>query len=336
MTRVRPTWPDLPAHVRDAIVAKLGGPVTAWASHDGGYSPGWALSLESASGSAFVKVASTEYEVAARMHRREAQRAAALPDGVPAPAFRWIMELPDAGAADPAAVDRAAVDPGVADPAWVVIASDVVHGRVPRTEPWDLDDLDRLQHLACRIAEHEVPADGVFPAFSDKVWPDAALLADERPAGLATYDPWLAANLDQVAALAAPERQAEAFAGPHLVHADLRADNALIVRRPAGEEAVAVDWPHALRGAPFLDQTGMLPAVHATGGPAPHEVLERTPLPNGFDPEAVTVWVAVLTAYFARNSLQDPPPGIPHLRAFQRIQAEACIPWLRDRINNAE
>jgi hypothetical protein len=320
MTRVRPTWPDLPAHVRDAIVAKLGGPVTAWASHDGGYSPGWALSLESASGGAFVKAASTEYEVAARFHRREAQRAGALPDGVPAPAFRWIMELPDAG---------------VADRAWVVIASDVVHGRAPRTEPWDLDDLDRLQHLARRIARHEVPAGGVFPAFSGE--PDPALLADERPAGLVTYDPWLAANLDRIAEIASPERQAEALAGPNLVHADLRADNALIVQRPRGaEEAVAVDWPHAQRGAPFVDQTGMLPAVHAAGGPSPQQVLERTPLPAGVDPEAVTVWVAVLTAYFARTSLLEPPPGIPHVRAFQRVQAEACIPWLRERIKNAE
>ena len=40
-------------------------------------------------------------------------RAAALPDGVPAPAFRWIMELPE---------------PGEAEPAWVVVASDVVDG----------------------------------------------------------------------------------------------------------------------------------------------------------------------------------------------------------------
>lgn len=318
MTRVRPTWPDLPTHVRDAIAARLGGPVTGWTSHDGGYSPGWALTLESAAGSAFVKVASTEHEVAASLHRREAVRAAALPDGVPAPAFRWIVELPD---------------PGETEPAWVVVASDVVDGRAPRTRPWDLDDLDRLQHLARRIAEHEVPDGGAFPTFSDRAWPESAELTDERPAGLATYDPWLAANLDRIAEIASPERQAEAFAGSHLVHADLRADNALVVRRTDGtEEAVAVDWPHAVRGPAFLDQTGMLPAVHATGGPAPEEVLARNPLPAGVDPEAVTVWVAVLTAYFARSSLQDPPPGIPHVRQFQRIQAESCIPWLRARL----
>jgi hypothetical protein len=318
MTRVRPTWPDLPTHVRDAVVAKLGGPVTGWTSHDGGYSPGWALSLESRGGSAFVKVASTEHEVAARLHRQEAERAAVLPDGVPAPAFRWIMELPE---------------PGESEPAWVVVASDVVEGREPRTEPWDLDDLDRLQHLARRIAEHEVPDGGAFPTSSDHVWPESAQLADERPAGLTSYDPWLARNLDRLAEIASPERQGEAFAGSHLVHGDLRADNALVVRQPDGAEtATAVDWPHAGRGAAFVDQIGMLPAVHATGGPAPQQVLDRTPLAAGVDQEAVTVQVAVLTAYFVRSSLQDPPPGIPHVRAFQRIQAETCIPWLRARL----
>ncbi|MFI6426166.1 hypothetical protein [Promicromonospora sp. NPDC050880] len=318
MTRVRPTWPELPAPVRDAVVAELGGLVTGWTSHDGGYSPGWALTLEAAGERVFVKVASTGYDVAARLHRREAQRAAALPAGVPAPAFRWAREVPL---------------PGSDEPGWVVVASDAVDGRLPRTEPWDLADLDRLQHLARRIAEHEVPAGGAFPDLADQVWPEASLLADERPAGLATYDPWLARNLDRVAETAAPARQRAALAGPHLVHKDLRADNALVVRRAdGGEEAVAVDWPHAVRGAGFVDQTAMLPAVHATGGPAPQEVLDRTPLAPGTDPEAVTVWVAVLTAYFVHHSLLDPPPGIPHLRAFQRIQAEVCVPWLRARL----
>ncbi|MCP2263184.1 aminoglycoside phosphotransferase family protein [Promicromonospora thailandica] len=318
MTRVRPTWPDLPAHVRKAVVARLGGPVTSWTSHDGGFSPGWALTLESPAGRAFVKVASTDHAEAARLHRAEAVRSAALPDGVPAPAFRWAEEV---------------ADPGEAEPSWVLVASDVVDGRAPRGEPWDLGDLDRLQRLARRIAEHEVPAGGAFPDAADLSWPEAALLADQRPAGLATYDPWLAAHVDVLAEVASAARQREALAGPHLVHNDLRADNALVVRSPdGGEEAVAVDWPHARRGPAFVDQVAMLPVVRATGGPAPQEVLERTPLPAGTDAEAVTVWVAVLTAYFVRSSLLEAPPGIPHLRAFQRIQAEACIPWLRSRL----
>lgn len=318
MTRIRPTWPDLPTHVRDVVVARLGGPVTAWASHDGGFSPGWALTLETAAGRAFLKVASTDHVDAARFHRAEAVRSAALPDGVPAPAFRWAEEI---------------ADPGETEPSWVVIASEAVDGRALRSEPWDLDDLDRLQRLARRIAEHEVPAGGAFPDAADHLWPEAGLLADERPAALAGYDPWLAAHLDRLAELAAPGRQREALTGSRLLHNDLRADNALVVRSAdGGEHAVAVDWPHAQRGPAFVDQTAMLPVVAATGGPSPEEVLARTPLPAGTDPEAVTVWVAVLTAYFVRSSLLEAPPGIPHLRAFQRIQAEACIPWLRSRL----
>lgn len=93
---------------------------------------------------------------------------------------------------------------------------------------------------------------------------------------------------------------------------------------------MAVDWPHAKHGPAFLDVTGMLPAIDATGGPAPGEVLARVPLPDGTEEEAAVTWVAVLTAYFTYSSLQDPPLGIPHLRAFQRDQAVACVAWLRD------
>ncbi|MCF4119726.1 aminoglycoside phosphotransferase family protein [Antribacter sp. KLBMP9083] len=324
MTRVRPTWPELPEPVREAIEERLCSTVTGWTSHDGGYSPGLASTLRTADGSLFVKAVATSHEVSTRFYRDEAVRAAALPEGVPAPRFRWHLEIP-------------------ADGGWVAVASDAVEGRPPRTDPWDPDDLAELQCLARRIAEHEVPAGGAFPEFWAG-WGDGARLADERPAGLATYDPWLAANLDRIAGVTTPDRQAEAFGGPRLVHGDLRGDNAVLLTAPGaahagahtgahtGASSVAVDWPNAVRGAAFLDQTGMLPAVQVEGGPAPEEVLARHPLPAGTDPEALTCWVAVLTAYFVARSVEPPPPGIPHVRAFQRAQAEACIPWLRQRL----
>ncbi|WP_125774929.1 aminoglycoside phosphotransferase family protein [Antribacter gilvus] len=332
MTRARPTWPDLPEHVRAAVELRLGSRVAGWTSHDGGYSPGLASTLHTPDGPVFVKAVAVGYEVAARLYRDEAARAVALPDGVPAPRFRWHLEVPGASPSDAA---------------WVAVAFDAVDGRPPRTEPWDPADLAELQRLAHRIAEHEIPAGGVLPEFTAE-WDDAALLADERPAGLATYDPWLAANLDRIAEAGTPAHQAEAFAGPHLVHGDLRGDNALLLGpraqvgpgkgaavHPAEGPAsgsVAVDWPYAVRGAAFLDQTAMLPAVQIEGGPSPEEVLARHPLPAGTDPDALTCWVAVLTAYFVARSLQPPPPGIPHLRAFQRAQAEVCVPWLRQRL----
>ena len=76
----------------------------------------------------------------------------------------------------------------------------------------------------------------------------------------------------------------------------------------------------------------MLPAVATEGGPSPEEVLARHPLPCDTDEEAVTCYLAVITGYFLGSSLAPPPVGIPHVRAFQRAQAHACVSWLRRRL----
>lgn len=315
MSRVRPTWPELPAEVRAAIEERAGGAVVGWTSHDGGYSPGWALALATETDELFVKVASTQHEMAAKFHRQEGLRAAALPKTVPAPRYRWCLELSG----------------------WVVVASDVVHGRVLRTEPWDLADLDLLGRLAHDIAAHSVPNDGPFFAFGARPWIDLMLLSIELPAGLDGFDPWFANNLEMLAELANPGRQAEAFAGYHLIHGYLRADNALITvgskgTRKIGERAVAIDWPHAKRGPAFIDLIGMLPGIAARGGPWPEQVLDLVGLPVDTDDEAVTIWITALTGYFIRASMEEPPPGIPHLRAFQRAQGDAALAWLRRRL----
>ncbi|MFI2366699.1 hypothetical protein [Promicromonospora sp. NPDC019610] len=340
MTRVRPTWPDLPASIRTAIEDRLGAKVTSWVSHDGGYSPGLASVLTTEHGPVFVKTAAPGQTEALRLHRKEAAKAASLPVGVPSPAFLWSLDVSDGdGVADAVRSDggETAVGPDAtagpdapADEQWAVLAFEPVDGRAVRTEPWDLDDVDLLARLALEIGEHPAPDGDVFHDSADHARPQAQLLADERPQGLATYDPWFVEHLDLVAQVAAPERRAEAFAGDRLVHADFRADNVLILGPDEQRRGVVVDWPHAARGAAFIDVVGMLPAMHALGGPAPSEVLERTPLPAGTDPEAVVTQVAVLAAYFVHGSLQEPPPGIPHLRQFQRVQAEASIAWLRE------
>ncbi|WP_285104096.1 phosphotransferase [Promicromonospora sp. MEB111] len=345
MTRLRPTWPDLPASIRTAIEARLGAKVTSWVSHDGGYSPGLASVLTTERGPVFVKTAAPGQTEALRLHRKEAAKTASLPAGVPSPAFLWSLDVPGGGGladvvgsdgGDTAVEPDAAVSPEASPDAsaeseqWAVLAFEPVDGRAVRTAPWDLDDVDLLARLALEIGEHPAPDGDVFPDSAEHVRSEAQALADERPQGLATYDPWFAEHLDLIARVAAPERQAEASAGDRLVHADFRADNVLILGPDEQRRGVVVDWPHAARGAAFLDVVGMLPAMHALGGPAPSEVLDRTPLPAGTDPEAVVTQVAVLAAYFVHGSLQAPPPGIPHLRQFQRVQAEASIAWLRE------
>ena len=116
------------------------------------------------------------------------------------------------------------------------------------------------------------------------------------------------------------------------MHGDLRGDNALVEYGPRGATAVAVDWPNAARGAAFVNLVGMLPAVRVEGGPEPEDVLAAHPLPPGTDQDAVTAFLAAETGYFLASSLRPPPPGIPHVRAFQRAQGEECVAWLRRRL----
>ncbi|WP_344245274.1 phosphotransferase [Isoptericola hypogeus] len=336
-SRTRPTWPELPAPVRAAVEARIGMPVTGWTSHDGGYSPGLASTLRTGEGTLFVKAVHTGHEFAARLYREEARRAALLPAGLPTPRFRWSLEVP---------ADEFLTGEGAAGGGWVALAFDTAEARTPRV-PWVADELDAVVELATRISEHEV-VPGALPDLGTELPTDRTrLLAAELPAGLATYDPWLAEHLDRLAALEADALAA--VAGTSLVHGDLRGDNALLIDGPLidgplvdgrltrdqarrGIRALAVDWPNAARGAAFCDRVGMLPATHVEGGPPPEEVLSRRPLPPGTDDDAVTAYVVALTGYFVHSSLQAPPPGIPHVRAYQRAQAEVCIAWLGRRL----
>lgn len=308
-SRVRPSWPDLPAAVRAAVETRLGAGVSGWTSHDGGYSQGLASTLRTDAGDVFVKAVGPEHPFTADLYRLEARTARALPAGTPAPALRWVLDDDLDGAGT-----------------WVALAFDAVPGRAVAT-PWRDDELAAVADLARRIGEVEVPADSLLPRFADTVeWREWEDLADRRPAGLGTYDPWVADRLDRLAVLASA--WPEATAGDHLVHGDLRGDNTVLVDRAA----VAVDWPCAARGAAFCDAVGMLPAVQVEGGPPPEEVLRRHPLPRDVEPDAVTSYLAALTGYFLKSSLDPAPPGIPHLRAFQRAQAEVGVAWLRHRL----
>jgi hypothetical protein len=314
VTRSRPTWPELPAAVRSAVEERLGGRVERWASHDGGYSNGLASVLETSAGErVFAKAADASNPFTQELYREEARRVAMLPPGVPTPAFRWTATVGAAG-----------------DP-WVVLAFDAATGRPPR-QPWRTDELAAVVALAGRIGEHEVEA-GALPEAADGFptghWEE---LAGGELRGLETYDPWVSTNLERLAGLAA--HAVEAVRGGSLLHGDLRGDNALVDRGPAGVTAVAVDWPYASRGAAFTDVVGMLPAVLLEGGPQPEDVLAAHPLRPGTDPEAVTAYLAALTGYFIASSLRPPPPGIPHVRAFQRAQGDVCVAWLRRRLGS--
>ncbi|MEU0004874.1 phosphotransferase [Streptomyces sp. NPDC006314] len=138
---------------------------------------------------------------------------------------------------------------------------------------------------------------------------------------------WAAAHLPALAVLEA--RWAEGASGDTLAHGDLHADNVLLT---ADGGDVFVDWPHAVRAAPWFGLPVLLPCVRAQGGPDPEEVSTAHPLGRTADPDAVTAALDALTGYFLRSSLRPAPPGPPTLRPFQRVQGEAALAWLRKRL----
>jgi aminoglycoside phosphotransferase (APT) family kinase protein len=302
MSRRRPTWPELPEAVRVRIEDRLGAPVVGWTSHDSGYSPGPALTLATATDRVFVKAADVAaHPVAATLHRREAQVAAGLPAELPAPALRWVLD----------------------DDQWVVVAFDAIDGHTPRV-PWVEEDVRAVARLIDFIAGVEalelrpLDADGSFNGWEK-------LSGGERSA-LDSYDPWAIRNLDRLALI--EQTWTQAATGTTLVHGDLRGDNVLL----CDGEALAIDWPYASRGAAFCDLVGWLPSLRMEGGPEPEEMLLSTAVGRAADPEAVTAYAVAIAGYFVHESLLPEPPGIPHLRGFQRAQGEVCLEWLALRL----
>ncbi|WP_419248818.1 hypothetical protein [Streptomyces melanogenes] len=102
----------------------------------------------------------------------------------------------------------------------------------------------------------------------------------------------------------------------------------------ADGRVVFVDWPHAVRAAPWFDLLLMLPCVRAQGGPDPDEVFTAHPVGRDAEPEGVTATLAALAGYFVRQSLRSAPPGLPTVRAFQAAQGAAAIEWLRTRLGS--
>ncbi len=301
MSRQRPTWPELADPLRELIEARTG-EVSAWTSHDGGYSPGPALTLTTSTGRVFVKAAdAAEHPFSADLHRREARATALLPPTVPAPSLRWSV-----------------------DSDWVVLGFDAVDGRSPAV-PWSDEEVRAVAEVVETIAS--IPAPAGLPSFSDHGGFDGwRSLAGSGATGLATYDPWALANLDRLAAI--EPGWTEAVAGDVLVHQDLRGDNVLLTERGA----VVVDWPYASRGAAFCDLVGWLPSLKLEGGPDPEEMVASTRVGQEADPEALTAFVVALAGFFVSGSLEPPPPGVPHVRAFQRAQGEVCLDWLKLRL----
>ncbi|MFF1476351.1 phosphotransferase family protein [Streptomyces sp. NPDC058301] len=310
-TGVRTDWGQVPEHVRCGLEARLGATVIEAVTQRGGFSPGVAARVRLADGRrAFVKAVSAEVNTGSPvLHRAEARVSAALPLDVPAP--RLLAAHDDA--------------------TWVALAFEDVEGRQPHV-PWQADELSRVLDAVGELAHTLTPAPLDVPAVAEseaesfRGWEQ---LLEEDGSCRDRLDPWVRRNLAALADLAAPWGQ---FAsGDTLAHGDLRADNLLLT---AEGRVVFVDWPHAVRAAPWFDLLLMLPCVRSQGGPEPDAVFTAHPVGRDAEPEGVTATLAALAGYFVRQSLRGAPPGLPTLRAFQAAQGAAAIEWLRTRLGS--
>jgi len=243
--------------------------------------------------------------------RKEGRIVAALPQAAPVPRLLWSYDEGDDG--------------------WVALAFEDLEGKQPSV-PWQAGEfkrvLDAMTALAAALTPSPLPAGSVEPAaeaFARRLsgW---NLLRSEPPSRLDGLDDWSARHLDALAALEA--EAPAAVEGDTLLHFDLRADNMLI----AGERVWFVDWPLACVGAAWVDVIFFAPSVAMQGGPAPEEIMARSPVCRAADPRRITAAVASVAGFFTHRALQPPPAGLPTLRAFQAAQGEVARRWLAQRM----
>lgn len=300
-------WTDIPTDVRAAVEHAVGASVVAAVNQAGGFSPGLAARCRLSNDErVFVKAVSpAQNPMSTRIHRREAEVAAALPPAVPAPRLRHVLD----------------------DGTWVALVFDDVEGRQP-SEPWTLDDLDVVLPAVRVFHETVTPTpaphlqsvqDRHRPVFNG--WRRFA----SGDGDVARLPSFARDNLDRLATIESAWETAAA--GDTLIHADLRADNLLI---DAAGSVWLVDWPWACTGAAFVDLAFLLPSVGLGDGPAPSVVAKRYGLFSSVEPEALQAVVAAAAGFFSRSALDPAPPGLPNLRAFQQAQADVALRWLED------
>ena len=301
---VRIGWADLPPSVQSAVEDVIGDTVVEAVSQPGGFSPGTADRVRTATGRrAFVKaVSSAQNPDSPRLHRREARVTAALPPWAPVPDLLGFHDDGD----------------------WVALVLSDVDGRHPRT-PWDATELHAVLRTLRTLADQATPVPlPDLPAAADSLSDDLASwtrLADDPPPHL---HPWAAANLD--ALQAAADRAIAVLDGDTLVHLDVRADNLLI--GPAG--VTVVDWPWACRGPSWLDSAMLLVNVRLHGGHDCAALLTDIAAAHNADRADLLTFLAGIAGFFTDYARRPPPPGLPTVRAFQRAQSEALLDWLAE------
>lgn len=297
--RLRPAWTRLPSSLRAQIVGAVGGDFVTDEPAHGGFSASYAGVVTTTAGRVFVKACAADWHTDSLHFLREEMRTLAHLPSIIAPRL------------------LAAID----DATGTALVIEAIDGHHP-DQPWTTADLhavaQALRTLSTTPAPSEMPRaeDRMIPGFTR--WTEIAAdphLLDALPHSLSAHMPQL---------LRIQENFRDALHGDVIVHDDVRADNILI----SEGRAHLLDWPHARKGAAWIDLPCLLPSIEASGGPSCEEawaVFEEHGAPS--QGELLPV-ISAFASFLWYQQAQPEIPQLPGLRAFQRAQAVPAVRWL--------
>jgi Phosphotransferase enzyme family len=304
-TAVRPGWSDLPPAVRDAIVERIGSPVTSAVSAGGGFTRAFAAVLTTSAGDRVFVKAGPHTDPIAGWYAREAAVTAALPPDVPAARPRWTL----------------------AAAGYFVLCLDAIDGVVPAL-PWTRPALDAaLRAWSVSAAALAQPPDQLLavgvPPLPELLHSDLScwswIAAGQMP--MPVVPDWAIGHVTELAEL---ERELPALAaGFGVLHGDLRIDNVLIDR---SGRAWLCDWTWPCRGAAWFDSVTLLVSAYASG-------LDADALLSPWRAPAAGVdgALAALSGYWLVRAAGDSSSASPHSRQHHRFSGEQALAWLAER-----
>ncbi|MDN4472111.1 phosphotransferase family protein [Demequina zhanjiangensis] len=310
-------WEGLPEAVQQRIGDLAGAPVRFADTSTTGFSPGFAGVLRLDDGRhVFAKAMNeTDHPHSIWLNRREAKVARALPESTPMAPLLWEDDLDG----------------------WHLLGFEAMLGRP--LDPRSARDREEAAGLYSKVAAIDgsrvtVAGERLEPfseALSDLFDRWARLFdskdCDSRLTHVGEHSGWVARHADE---LCSWEAAAPALSqGAALVHADLRMDN--MVRRADGA-VVAVDWPWACVGAPWLDALSASCGLSMQTGIPARQLFHANPVANKATRDAEVALVTTITGYFTQAGTEPDVPSLPGLREFQRGQAKPALAWLRSLV----
>jgi aminoglycoside phosphotransferase len=292
---VRLPYEKMPVSVRDWVERALGSAVGSASTQQGGFSPGVAARLVTASGRrAFVKAVGTSLNPKTpELFRQEITAMQAIG---PLPMVPQLYEVYDDGD-------------------WVGLLFEDLDGRLP-AHPWEQADADRVMDAVAELTD----------ALDPSPWPDAPVIAVRSHDFLSRWNnvladglavpSWMDGRVEEFAELAQTGLRALAE-GKALAHYDLRADNIILT----DDRVVFIDWAHPGLGPRWTDTVILQAEMRAS------VVLPELPADEG-----ITGFITAIAGGLWWGAGQPAPPGLPTIRTWQRESALVHLDWVRHRL----